>query len=225
MKKLIIGLCVSLFLLTTTMVFAGSTTINYSGENGSVNINTSTSGYNDSFSMNSGGDFSGYHAVDSFSLSREAQFSGGGDIYAATYASDLTVGITIEGSNGYLGQNVYTGSSLATNFSAQADGSSYVIDSYVGDSLVGIGMNLQGNGYGELGGDFSLYNTTLEADVYASGDGSGTFGLYAFAPYLNFGASIWADNVYTDIFMDAYNAWIDIYSTFDSYLEGYGYVN
>lgn len=224
MKKLIITICLLLLLLFPIAAFAGSTTINYGGTNGTVSINTSTPGYNDSFSMNSGGDFGGYHAVDAYSLSREAQFSGGGDIYAATYVSDLTVGIIIEGDTGYLGQNVYAGS-LSTDFLAQASGGSYLIDSYVGDSLVGIGMNLQGNGYGELGGDFFVDYATLSADVYALGSGNGTFNLYAFAPYMVFGASIWADSVYTEIFMDAYNAWIDVYSTFDSYLEGYGYMN
>lgn len=223
MKKLIIGLCIFLFFLTTNIVFAGSTTINYGGTNGSISINTSTPGYNDDFSMNAGGDFSGYHSASPYTLSREAKFSGGGDIYAATYASDMVVGITIEGNTGYLGENVDVSSSLAADFLAQASGS-YEIDSYVGDSSLGVGMNLQGNGNGELGGDF-LYNTSLSANVYALGYGSGTLRLYAFAPYLDFGAAIQADSLYTDVYMSAYDAWIDIYSTFDSYLEGEGSVN
>lgn len=224
MKKLTIALSLLFLLSVTTAALAGSVTINYGGENGTVQINTQTPGYVDNFSMSSGGDFSGYHGVTAYSLSREAQFSGGGDIYAATYASDFMVGIAVEGSTGYLRQNVDVSSSLYTNFLATASGCSYLIDSYVGDSSLGLGMNLTGDGSGKLGGDFSLYNTTLEADVYALGDGSGTFGLYAFAPYLDFGANIWADSLYTSVYMVAYNAWLDLYATFDSYLEGYGYV-
>lgn len=213
-----------LLLLPVGILFAGSTTINYGGTNGQVSINTSTPGYKDSFSMSAGGDFSGYHGVTAYTLSRKAQFNGGGDIYAVTYASDMVVGIRIEGNTGYLKENVKVSSSLAVNFLAQASGT-YEIDSYVGDSLLGIGMNLGGNGTGELGGDFSLCNTILSVDVFALGSGSGTFGLYAFAPYLDFGAEIWADSLYTDMYMSAYYAWIDIYSTFDSYLAGYGSVN
>jgi len=225
MKKLIIGLCILLFLLTTSIAFAGSTTINYGGTKGQISINTSTPGYDDEFSMNAGGDFFGFHSASPYSLSREAQFNGGGDIYAVTCASDMVVGIAIKGNTGYLGEDVDVSSSLDAHFLAQASGCSYLIDSYVGDSLLGIGMILNGNGYGELGGDISVYNPALYADVYALGYGSGTFGLYAFAPYMNFGAEIRADSLYTDVYMSAYDAWIDIYSTFDSYLEGYGSVN
>ncbi len=231
MKKLIVlvlSVLVLLLLLSLPIsALAGSTTINYGGTNGTVSINTSTPGYSDNFSMNAGGDFSGYHDVTAYTLSRAAQFLGGGDIRATTYTSDMIVGITIEGDTGYLGQNVDVSSSLATDFSAQADGSSYVIDSYVGDNgdnLLGMRMILSGNGYGELGGGFFVDYATLSADVYALGDGSGTFRLYAFAPYLGSRAEIWADSLYADVYMSAFDAWIDIYSTFDSYLMGYGYV-
>lgn len=220
-KSLLICLSMLLLLLPVGIVFAGSINISYGGENGSVDIYTNTPGYSDNFSMNAGGDFSGYHGVTVYTLSREAQFSGGGGIYAATYASDMVVGVTIEGNTGHLGENVDVNSSLDANFLAQASGT-YEIDSYVGDSSLGIGMNLQGNGNGELGGDFLLHNTSLSADVYALGYGTGAFGLYAFAPHLDFGAEIRADSLYTDVYMSAYDAWIDIYSTFDSYLEGYG---
>lgn len=226
MKKLI-GLVLSVLVLLLLLslpisALAGSTTINYGGTNGTVSINTSTPGYSDNFSMNAGGDFSGYHNVSPYSLSREAEFSGGGDIYAATYTSDFTAGIAIQGDTGYLGQNVHIGS-LSTDFLAQASGT-YEIDSYVGNSSLGIGMNLQGSGEGELKGDISVYNPSICADVYALGIGNGTFRLYAFAPYLDFGAEIWADSLYTDIYMRAYDAWLDSYTTFNSYLSGIGHL-
>ena len=229
MKKLVPLICLSmlLLLLSIGIVFAGSIDISYSGENGSVEIYTSTPGYNDNFSMNAGGDFSGYHGVTAYTLSRVAEFSGDGDIYAATCASDMIVGIAIEGNTGYLREGIDVSSSLDANFLAWAWGCSYLIDSYAGDSslsIAGIAMNLQGNGNGELGGDFSLYNPSLYANVYALGYGSGEFRLYVFAPYLGFRAEIWADSLYADVHMGAYDAWLDSYTTFDSYLKGYGSV-
>ncbi len=224
MKKLIV-LVLSLLLSLPISALAGSTTINYGGTNGTVSINTSTPGYSDNFSMNAGGDFFGYHDVTAYTLSREAEFSGG-DIYAATCTPDMIVGITIEGDTGYLGENVDVSSSLAVNFLAQASGGSYLIDSYVGNSLLGIEMILNGNGYGELGGDISVFSPAIRADVHALGIGNGTFGLYAFAPYMVFDANMQADSLYTDIYMCAYDAWLNSYLTFNSYLglEGYGYV-
>ena len=223
MKKLVV-LVLSLLLLLPISAFAGSTTINYGGTNGTVSINTSTPGYSDNFSMNSRGGFSGQHAVNTSSLSREVQFSASGDVYAATYASDLTVGIVIQGDTGYLGQSVDVSSSLTTNFLAQASGT-YEIDSYVSNnSLLGIGMNLQGNGVGKLEGDITVYSPIFDAKVYASGTGNGAFNLYAFAPYLVFDASIWADSLYTDMCMRACDAWLNAYTTFNSDLEGCGYI-
>jgi len=213
---------VVLFLLSTAAW--AKMTVNYSGSDGTVQINTQTPGFNDDFSMNAGGEFSGYHYVEEYDLSREAQFSGSGSIYAATYPTgiDGLIGITIQGSTGYLGQN-FNAVPLATDFLAEASGCTYLIDAFIGGSYIGLGAILEGNGNGEIDGDFSV-NAGLISDVYALGDGSGTFGLYAFAPYLNFGANIWIDSLYVDAYLCGYDAWIDMYSTFDSYLEGYGYV-
>ncbi len=174
MKKLI--LVFSLLFLIAQLAYAGTTAINYGGTNGQISINTSAPGYNDSFSMNAGGSFSGYHHAEYYSLNRKAQFSGGGDIFAVTSASDMIVGIAIEGNTGYLGESIDVSSSLIVNFLVQAS------------------------------------------------NGSGEFSLYAFAPYMDFGAEIWADSLYIDLYMSAYDARIGIHSTFDSYLEGCGSV-
>ena len=60
--------------------------IEYCGVNGSVNIETGASGYDDSFLLGAGGAFSGWQQEDAYALSRALAFSGGGNVHALTHA-------------------------------------------------------------------------------------------------------------------------------------------
>jgi len=216
MRKLIVVMAVLVLIPTAT--WAG-VTINYSGSDGTVQINTQTPTYSDNFSVQ-GGDFSGLHALTPGSLSREVSFSDEGNIYAATYPNsfDVMCGVIVEGESGYMGQNVEVNSYFDTDYLAQGS-ENYRINSYVGDNNFGIEVTLNGEENGGVYGDFLAETETLEADIEAGADGSGAFEIYSFAPCLNFEAGMEIDECEVDVGMEGYRAWLDLYGEFDDYLD------
>lgn len=71
--------------------------IEYCGVNGSVGIDTGASGYDDSFLMSAGGDFSGWHQATAYALSRGVELSGGGNVHALTHAYGTGAGASGSG--------------------------------------------------------------------------------------------------------------------------------
>ena len=216
MRKLIVVMAVLVLIPTAT--WAG-VTINYSGSDGTVQINTQTPTYSDNFSVQ-GGDFSGLHALTPGSLSREVSFSDEGNIYAATYPNsfDVMCGVIVEGESGYMGQNVEVNSYFDTDYLGQGC-ENYRINSYVGDDNFGIEVTLNGEKNGGVYGDFLADTETLEANVGAEAEGNGTFCEYSFAPYLKWEAGLDIDECDVYVGMEAYSAWLDLCGEFDDYLD------
>jgi len=71
--------------------------IEYCGVNGSINIETGASGYDDSFLLGAGGAFSGWQQEDAYALSRALALSGGGNVHALTHAYGNAPGVTGSG--------------------------------------------------------------------------------------------------------------------------------
>ncbi len=74
---------------------------------GELSLKTSAAGYSDDFYLTSGS-FSGSHTADAYSLSREIELSGGGEMHAVTvtYASNTVTEVTFGASKGSLSQSI-----------------------------------------------------------------------------------------------------------------------
>ena len=90
----------------STMLLADEILITYKDLcNGSLSLYTQAAGYTDDFYL-SAGSFSGSHAADAYSLSRELQLSGGGQMHAVTDASSTVVEVGVAGSYMNLSQSI-----------------------------------------------------------------------------------------------------------------------
>ncbi len=83
--------------------------VKFDGTNGSVAIDTETPVYTGDITMNAGGDFSGCQIARVSTLSREAQFSGGGNLNTNTNSSLVSDSFTFSGSQLSLTQNYNLG--------------------------------------------------------------------------------------------------------------------
>jgi len=215
-----------LFLFLFAGLFSGcplaAPNITFEGNNGTVNISIENPGYTDSFYMDSTGQFSYTYNADKYLLVREAQFSEGGNIYATTFPTQVNAmaGVAVEADIGYLQQEINTESSLITDFTAQAEGDDYLIDCYTGNSDFGEETLLQGNGDGEVAGNFTVDYTTLAGKINPRANAQGECGIYALAPYLYLNGGVWIDSLYVEIYMDAYNAHFEWDGEYENYLNG-----
>jgi len=86
--------------------FADQILIKYEDRgNGTLSLYTQAAGYNEDFYLGAGS-FSGAHAVDAYSLSREIQLSGGGEMHALTDASGTVIEVAFAGSYMNLSQSL-----------------------------------------------------------------------------------------------------------------------
>jgi len=129
-KKLVSTLITVVFILCfTTLAYAGSTAISFSGGNGFILINTTAPGIaNDSFEVDGGGSFSANQLLSTSSptvIIRNGEFSGGGFIGVATDTTDPQVKFEAylsSDDSGWLGQAVDTTSSAEFQLSAGGRG-------------------------------------------------------------------------------------------------------
>ena len=90
----------------SSVSFADEVLIKYQDRgNGTLYLNTQAAGYNENFYLGAGS-FSGWHAADAYSLSREIELSGGGEMHAVTYASSTVAEVAFAGSYMNLSQSI-----------------------------------------------------------------------------------------------------------------------
>jgi len=131
MRKKLAGILITgiLVLCFTTLAYAGSSTLSFSGGNGSILIITTAPGVTiDNFKVSGGGSFSANQYLSTSSATliiRDGEFSGGGFIRVATNTTDPEVQLVAyldSDNSGYLEQSVATGSSVEFQLFAQGSG-------------------------------------------------------------------------------------------------------
>jgi len=130
MRKIVVGLTVILTVFCLAVVaYTGSSTLSFSGGDGSILLITTAPGITiDNFEVSGGGSFSAIQQLSTSSptvIVRDGEFSGGGSIRVITKTTDPEVqfGAYLDSDNsGYLGQSVATGSSVEFQLSAQGSG-------------------------------------------------------------------------------------------------------
>lgn len=129
-KRLVRTLITACFALGfTTLAFAGSSSISFSGGSGSILIITTAPGITiDNFEVSGGESLSANQYLSTSSptvIVRDGKFSGGGYIRVITNTADPEVDFGAylsSDDSGYLGQSVAHGSSLEVQLSAQGIG-------------------------------------------------------------------------------------------------------